>query len=403
MEAQGTPYIKETGGKEMGTILEKLSKEKQLVVLCSKGYLTEDEEKKVRVLLEEELDWSDILFQAVFHRVLNMMYYHFKCLGVLKQLNEEVLKIMKTQVAIYQLRNQQYFKELSEIYEDFAKEDLRTVILKGNYLAAKVYPECYMRTFNDLDILIDIKDGDKLVSILEERGYIQGDYDKQEEKVIPATRRQKMMHQMSTHELEACWKQTDDTVVPVFEVDLNHSIMWKGNCPYEINTRMLLDRAKQDSLEDKTVYTLNCEDFLFQLACHLYKEAVVINWIADLRDLKLYKFADIATYVWKYGEEINWKELLKFSEVNQTHKILYYVFYYVNYLYGDFIPQWVMEAVEQRDKKMLNQYGVENDKPFTWKSEFHERLFNDKHIREVEEKAMNKFKEFWDNRTSLQG
>lgn len=387
----------------MGKIYEKLSGERQLVVLCSKGYLTEEEDQKIITLLEQELDWKDILYQAVYHRVLNVMYYHFKRLKVFKMLSEEVLRIMKTQAAVTQLRNDFYFEELAGIYEDFAKENIRTAILKGNYLAARVYPKTYMRTFNDLDLLIDIKDGDKLVQVLEERGYIQGDYDKQDEKVIPASRRQKMMHQMSTHELEACWKKTDDVVVPVFEVDLNHSIMWKGNCPYEIPSSILLDRAKKDELCGSTVYTLNCEDFLFQLACHLYKEAVVINWIADMRDLKLYKFGDIATYIWKYDDIIDWENLLKFSEKNGTHKILYYVFYYVNYLYGDVIPRFIMEQLEQEDKEMLNQYGVENDKPFTWKSEFYERLFNDKHIREVEEKAMNKYKEFWENRSSQQG
>lgn len=176
--------------------------------------------------------------------------------------------------------------------------------------------------------------------------------------------------------------------------------MWKGNCPYEVSAHTLLSRAKKDTLCGKTVYTLGREDFLFQLACHLYKEAVIVNWIADMRDLKLYKFADIATYIQKYDDMIDWDSLVQFSEENGTHRILYYVFYYINYIYGSVVPRFVMEQIEQPDKEMLNQYGVENDKPFTWKSPFHERLFNDKHILEVEEKAMNKYKEFWENRST---
>lgn len=387
----------------MESIYEKLSKERQLIVLCSKGFLTKEEDEKVLSLLKEELDWTDILYQAVSHRVLNIMYYHVKRLNAVDMLNNEVFKVMKSQATFYQLRNEKYFKELAVIYDDFGKENLRTAILKGNYLAAKVYPEPYTRMFNDLDILIDIKDGDKLVHILEERGYVQGDYDKKTEKVIPGTRRQKMMHQMSTHELEACWKVTDDIVVPVYEVDLNHSIMWKGNCPYEVPASILLERSKKDELCGSTIYTLECEDFLFQLACHLYKEAVVINWIADMRDLKLYKFGDIATFISRYANTIDWDKLVKFSAENGTHRILYYVFYYVNYLYGQIVPQCVMNQIEQEDKAILNQYGVENEKPFVWKSEFHDRLFNDKHIEEIEEQAMNKYKAFWENRSSQQG
>ena len=384
----------------LGKIMDKLSSERKLVVCCSKGMLLEGEAEYVKQLLTEKLDWKEILFQAVSHRCLNILYYHLRELDCLKAVDGETLKLMKNQFELAKIRNTFYYKELDTIFEEFNKENIKAAILKGNFLSREVYPEIETRTFNDLDMLISLNDASKVVAAVEKLGYIQGDYDAKLNQIVPSTRRQKMYHQMTTHELQECLKLTDYPFTKILEVDFNHDILWKGNCPYKICTEEFLERADKIKIEQSEAYVLDREDCLLQLICHLYKEAVVINWIAEARDLKLYKFADIATYAIKYQNEIDWQKLITRAHNYKCEKVVYYVLYYVQYLYGDVIPDNILEQFTFDNYDFLNEYGVENENVKYWKSEFHERLFELERIEELTEEDKIKNTEFWNNKGS---
>lgn len=383
----------------MGTIMNEISLERQLIVLCSKGLLMEDEKEYVKKIFESDLDWKEILFQAINHRCLNILYYNLRKVGCIDKVDAEIVKLMKNQYELARLRNETYFKELDDLFTRFHKENVRVAILKGNYLSREVYPEISTRTFNDLDLLISLEDASKVVSIVEDAGFIQGDYDKEKDEIVPSTRKQKLYHQMATHELQECLKKTDYPFTRIIEVDFNHDILWKGNCPYRIDTKELLERAETIRILESDAYILNKEDCLLQLICHLYKEAVVINWITDARDLKLYKFADIATFAIKYAGSIDWQRFVELSNYYKCEKVVYYVLYYVDYLYGDVIPEGVLHHYEFDNYDFLNEYGVENEVPKQWKTKFSDRLFDPGHINELTEEITKKNSDFWCKRS----
>lgn len=382
----------------MVTKFEDLTPERQLVILCSRGVWTQEHEDEAKKLLSGYLEWKDILYQGLTHRVLNMMFYHLKRIGMLDRVEEEVLKVMKNQSQVFSMRNQFYFEELGAIYQKFEEQGLHAVILKGNYLAANVYPSIETRTFNDLDLLISVEQSEQFVRVLESMGYIQGEYDRNTEEIIPGSRKQKMMHQMATHELQECLKKIYHPFVSLLQVDLNHDVLWKGNCPYHISTPDLLSRARATQVLGYPCHVLDYEDFLIQLSCHLYKEAVMLNWIADLRDLKLYKFADILMYVERYANDINWTKLVEFCHEHGCEKVVYYAFYYVNFIYGDVIPVAVMDELDPGDHAYLDEYGVENQSTARWEDDFFTRLFDTARILRVNDEVMSVRNQFWTTR-----
>ena len=383
----------------MGKIMNEISLERQLIVLCSKGSLMEEEKEYVKRIFDSDLDWKEILFQAISHRCLNILYYNLCKSGCIDKVDAEIVKIMMSQYELASLRNETYFKELDDLFAQFNKENVRVAILKGNYLSREVYPEIATRTFNDLDLLISIEDANKVVSIVENAGFIQGDYDKEKDEIVPGTRKQKLYHQMATHELQVCLKKTDYPFTRIMEVDFNHDILWKGNCPYRIDTKKLLERAETIRILESEAFILNKEDCLLQLICHLYKEAVVINWISNARDLKLYKFADIATFAIKYADSIDWQRFVELSNYYKCEKVVYYVLYYVKYLYGDVIPEGVLCHYEFDSYDFLNEYGVENEVPKQWKTKFSDRLFDPGRINELTEEITKKNSDFWSKRS----
>jgi hypothetical protein len=380
----------------MPLTVNELTAERKLILLCSRGVLNESHIAEIKAIMEGRLDWKEILYQGITHRTLNLMYYHLKNLGLTGKVEEEVLKVMKTQSKVYMLRNKTYFAEIKLIFDKLNESGIRVAILKGNFLAAKVYPAIETRTFNDLDFLIDVRDGDKIVKILEDLGYIQGEVDDATGEIIPSTRKQKMLQQLASNELQECLKKTDNPFTPMLQVDLNFDVLWKGNCPCVIDTPELLGRAIDVDIDGAKTYILNYEDFLVQLACHLYKEAVLLHWINDLRDLKIYKFADIMMFVEKFNSKIRWDELVAFCRRVKCEKIIYYAFYYVNLMYGQVIPEAVMEALEPEDKAFLDEYGIENEQPSKWQFDFFTRMFETSRVLEVSEDLLANRNRFWD-------
>ena len=372
--------------------------EHQLIIICSRMNLSEDEKQQIADIIKTPtLDWAEVLYQALSHRILNMIYFHLKSMKLLGFVEEEILKLMHYHSQVYLIRNNMYKEELYSISAALIREGIKAPVLKGSYLACYAYPTIETRTFNDIDLLVKISDGQKILEILESSGYIQGDYDRNTFEITPASRKQKIMHQMSTHEFLECLKPSNNPFVPLLQLDLNHDILWKGNCAYLVDSSELIDRAIIIGDDGQKTCRLSHEDFLLQLCCHLYKEAVMINWIHDLRDLKLYKFADFAVYLDKFGENVRWDIFVKQVQDYSLQKIAYFALYYADYIY-DVIPQHVLASLEQEDKAYLNQYAIETGTPQTWSMDFFTRLFNSKHKLEIDQELMKTKDAFWNQR-----
>jgi len=375
-----------------------LTPEHQLIIICSRGVLSEEEKNIVTATLNSpNLDWSEILYQALFHRSLNLLYYHLKNMKILNLVEEEILKLMHHQSSVYRLRNEGYKTELLSLGSNLINSGIKFAILKGSYLAYNAYPVMESRTFNDIDLLVKLEDGKEVLNLVTSDGYIQGDYDRNTFEIKPATRKQMVMHQMTTHEFLECLKPSDNPFIPLLQLDLNHSILWKGNCPYNVNSAELVDRAVLTDIDGKAVWVLTPEDLLLQLSCHLYKEAVMINWIHDLRDLKLYKFADFVVYLDKFKEDVDWEVFVERVQGYGLAKVVYFAFYYVDYLYN-VIPPEVMRTLKPDDTAYLNEYAIETEQPRTWTMGFYERLFNSKHRLEIDKTTLTAYNEFWAQR-----
>lgn len=360
-----------------------LTRENLLILLCSKGHLDETDRGVLRQLMSEDLNWKEILYQSVVHRQLNMVYYQLQVHDLLDAVDDEIVKAMRWQYSVIESKNRLYFKELTEISRALNEADVRAVVLKGVMLSSQVYPALQTRYFNDVDFLIKLSDAPKVTEVLYSLGYVQGQFDTKAKVVNEVSKSQKRFHQLTTHELQEFLRPTDNPFVDVLEVDINHSILWVGNCPYSVNNEEIVDRAVQVELNGAKTYVLNLEDGLIQLACHLFREATIIHWIKELRDLKIYKFSDIFMYLKKYGDRINWGWLLDYVAAHKLNKILYYVFHYLNQMYGPVVDKEIMARLEPENKDYLDEYGVENDSPSKWACDFSTRLFDLNRVQEV--------------------
>jgi hypothetical protein len=364
-----------------------ITKERELLILLSKSRLSSSEEERVREIIDARPDWKEILYQGTTHRLLGLLYYHLKRLRLQDWIERDLGNLLALHFAAIGEKNRAYYGELRAIADGFNRVGVRAALLKGPLLAWSVYPTIEARYSNDLDFLVSLSDVNRITEVLNGIGYVQGIVDKETDTIIPANRKQKIFHQMSTHELQEFLKPSENALVGRFAVDINHSILWGGRCPYTIDTAALLSRALTVEIAGQDVVRLNAEDCLLQLCCHLYREATMAHWIEDSRDLKIYKFADIINYVERFDQDINWSRFERQIEEAGVNELVYYVLHHVTLLYGtgscsDALCS-TMERIRPRDLAFLDEYTLESGERRRWRQGFLDRLFNTNRILEV--------------------
>lgn len=381
---------------------EELKPEWQLVLL---GSITLDSQtgKKFQEILENPLNWSEVMFQLVTHRSLNMFYYNLQQFDRVGKLEKELQRLLDTQWYVYGERNRYYLAKLGEILREFEKYNLVVPILKGNLLASMVYPALETRIYNDLDLLMKMEDVGPVTKALEGIGYIQGHYDEEKKMIVEATRKEKMLQQMASHELQEFQKLGDSAFAKLIQADVNHDILWKGNCPYKIPTKDLIDRAIAIRINGVTGYMLDYIDNIIQLSCHLYKEATLMMWISDLRDLKIYKFADLHMYIQKFYHQIDWKQLIDRVRGYGIEKVVYYNFHYIGLMFGELVPKPVLDSLRPADLTYLDEYGIENQTPSKWEYDFFTRLFDTNRVLKLTEDQCKNMAKFIDAKVESDG
>jgi hypothetical protein len=201
-----------------------LSLERQLVLMTAVE-MEDSQGECLHDILSRQLDWSDVIFQMITHRTLNMFCFNLKKFGLFNMPEKEIQRLLESQWLVYGERNRCYLEYLSEVMKALEKHNVVVPILKGNLLASLVYPAIEARIFNDLDLLMRLDDVNNVTKALEEAGFIQGFYDEEKKVVVEATRKAKVLTQMVSHELQEFQKVCDNPFARLVQVDVNHDIL----------------------------------------------------------------------------------------------------------------------------------------------------------------------------------
>jgi hypothetical protein len=375
---------------------EELTIELQLILMTAVEVKEAQVETLKEIVENDDLNWAEVIYQSVTHRTLNMLYYNLKKYDLFKLREPEFKRLCESQWKVYGKRNRFYLDRLAEIMKEFEKVNLVVPILKGNLLASVVYPEIEARIFNDLDLIMKIEDVNILTEKLEGLGYIQGEYNEEKQVIVESSRKVKLLQQMNSHEIQEFLKVSDNVFAEIIEVDVNHDVLWKGNCPYKVDTKDLIQRAIPIEFNGMKGYMLDYIDNIIQLSCHLYKEATLMIYISGIKDLKIYKFADLYMYITRFFQEIDWDLLLERVRGYNLDKVVYYNFYYIELMFGQIIPSFVTDSLRPEDSTYLDEYAIENQEPSIWEFDFFTRLFDVNRVLSVDAHQYEKMNKFMD-------
>lgn len=255
-----------------------------------------------------------VLGHLFFNRMQAVAYGVLQQHGLLDHVNREFRNATKAAYEQNLEKNRSFFWCISHIEEALSVCGCPYAMLKGAYLC-KAYPEGF-RTSNDIDLLVRPKAVTEIGHALLAAGFEQGHI--RNGTFVPATRREIIASKMMRGETVPYIKEVGMPGMRFLEVDINFSLDYKPGDTDLLSE--MLGNTEVKEMDGFRVRTLRDDDFFVHLCSHLYKEATTLPWIEMMRDMTLYKYADIYMLLGDKSEaEID--GLFERAKKTQTSKI----------------------------------------------------------------------------------
>lgn len=217
--------------------------------------------------LLSKIDWRIFLELTSHHRVYPIIYKNIKLLDS-PLVPTEVVAVLHRHYVENTMRMMQLTAEMERVSNVFNQESLRMIILKGPVLCYQLYQDLSSRTSNDLDVLIDLADLDKVTVVLGTLGYqIAYEPPRMLEDWKVQNHHIEFYNQEKRCEIEVHWKlNPGSTNEPSFEE------MWQDKVRVPVTTA--------------AVYGLDQAYLLFHLITHGARHSWFrLRWLTDIDQL----------------------------------------------------------------------------------------------------------------------
>ena len=356
---------------------KKLKPEFQLVLNLIQIY--DPDVLEIRNLLEQHLDWAEILGVLCYYRIAGAAYYTIKkCHPLPQKTNGDFILALMTIYEAQRVRTESMNLCITEIADKLNIVGVKYAFLKGAFLSNTIYP-LGGRMSNDIDILVDVDDLSKCSEVLVELGYVQGYVNTGE--IVEATRKEIINQRLNYGEIVPFHKNLNRPGLNIVTVDVNFSLDETATRMISIARSFLDNRMLYPIRKGIEAFALDIE-YCYAYVCeHLFKEATVIDWVIAQRDLSLYKFLDIYALAGTNKFSIDWDKLGSVIKDNNLEQECYFAFYYALQFFPglsnnkNYIA--LLERIEPSEKEYLDGINkVRTKEVLEWKEDIWARVFD---------------------------
>lgn len=220
----------------------------------------EEELKYINQILQGPIDWIEVIGIAMNHRLCGYLYK-----GLTKeQKNKMPMELKKNvEMLVYgqSVKQEKMYKYINELNEILLSHNIRYAGLKGIIYGTCLYTKGTRRS-NDIDLLVYEEDLSQIDELLRSVGYIQANV--KGDKLVEATKQEKIIQRMNYHDLIPYMKQTEDGIIGI---DINFLFDGKDNLidskVFEIGTYMYTGKEYSfKGLEINIKFSISCLSFL---------------------------------------------------------------------------------------------------------------------------------------------
>ena len=241
--------------------------ELQLLLACARAHPSAEDEKAIRQLLEQDVDWARFARKAIGHGLAGLAGHTLGRL-VPDMVPGDILDAFAMLIEQTRSSNQLLLNELFRLVERLGDAGVDAISFKGPVLAMQAFGDLGLRGFRDLDILVHDRDVPKTIETLCACGYERKGH------LTPA--QFDLVHRLQGQEI--MFKPDVAAVEP-------HTRLTPLKMALDIDYDGLWRRARRESIFGRTMLTLSPEDTFVVLAIHGGKELWWdIKWACDVAD-----------------------------------------------------------------------------------------------------------------------
>ncbi len=284
------------------------------------------------------------------------------------QVNPNNLRSQKEDIV---KQNALWYRALSSVLFDM--DNLNYAVIKGEALSVMAYGEKGYRDSGDVDILVDRKHIKSVRDVFLKHGFNDNLLDN-DGNPRSLTREEKIMF-MNSHQVLPFYKNLSQGSDDAFLcVDINVDIFWGEYRGKRIDMNSFLSDTVYMDLHDCHIKVLSPIKAFIQLCMHHYKEMHALYYLKLGNPFTEKMFQDVyCLYDRHIKNKINY--LLKFVEEYSLEEVFYYILYYTNLVFPDYILEKHLKLFETDEGvKKLNSYGLNENEIREWNVDFYTRM-----------------------------
>ena len=305
-------------------------------------------------------------YKLLEHHKINLLFFrHCKKINQVVELNKMKMFQYSNQLLVLQCLYKEYFEEIKKILCEFESQNISYAILKGFSFSQDLYfyDGVSYRSFTDIDLLVDIKECNRITNILTANFFIQGKY--VNDALIPVERSEIIYWTLNSHQLPEFIKPSKYTrYSPRYriEVDINTTIFEGGKEQSPISTKRILEHSENKKMFENFCYKALTPTYsLLQLCYHFYKDTIYKSKVENKCDYLLIKFCDIREFILFYKHQIDWDAFINITNSANIGNQIYYPLWLVANFYGDLNINNILDKLhitKTFEKKDLNWEGM---------------------------------------------
>jgi hypothetical protein len=264
-----------------------LSREEELLLLCSRVELNQPESERLDTLLGQGVDWSLINRWAEAGGVQPLLCHHLRQEDRRQQVPDDALARLHEAYQLQSIRGLRLLGQAGRIMDALSEAHLPALLLKGAFLGGSLYPDSALRPLCDIDLLCRREDEAGVRERLQALGF------RQTSPVGKSPEHEKIALETINH-------------IPGFVNDQGiaveiHFQLFTGLAHAEKNLADVWRAARTSAWNGRTAPALSPEDLLAHLVIHLHRH------VSASGSAMLYWFADIHEFIRSVPPTFSWE------------------------------------------------------------------------------------------------
>ncbi len=142
----------------------------ELLLSCARKTIGAGGSERIRVLLQQPLDWTQVLSLALEHRVAPLLYWHVRA-ACPELLPKQAAEFLQAYFQRNEQRNNFLTGELCRLIDLLRANGIPAIPFRGPVFAAALYGHLGLRYFDDLDLMVHRQDVLKALDCLASEGF----------------------------------------------------------------------------------------------------------------------------------------------------------------------------------------------------------------------------------------